>query len=209
MKFVLFHGSYGSSEGNWFPYLKNQLELINQDVLVPQFPIEDHKEILHLGEKKAKTIKQNLKNWLNYFKKNLLNKLKGKKDLVFVGHSLAPVFILHLVDNFNLKLDCVVFVSPFLQLPKDLWDFYLVNQTFYKTDFDFAKLKKLIPVSYVVYGNDDPYVDKKYIFDFAERMDSQTIEIMGGKHLNSEAKFLSFPLVFELCKSRLETKEYL
>ena len=58
MKFVLFHGSYGSSEGNWFPYLKNQLELINQDVLVPQFPIEDHKEILHLGEKKAKAIKR-------------------------------------------------------------------------------------------------------------------------------------------------------
>ena len=54
MKFVIFHGTYGSSEGNWFPYLKKQLELINQKVILPQYPKDDHEEFVKLGPKKAK-----------------------------------------------------------------------------------------------------------------------------------------------------------
>jgi len=113
------------------------------------------------------------------------------------------------VEKFNIKLDSAIFVSPFFQLSKDLWDFDLVNRSFYKTDFDFAKLQKLIPVSYVIYGSDDPYVKKEYILEFGNKMKSSFIEVKGGKHLNAEFKFLSLPLVFELCKSRLDTKEYL
>lgn len=209
MQFVIFHGAFGSPEGNWFTYLKNKLELIEQEVLVPQFPVEDWNAITKLGPKKAKAKNQNLSNWLDYFKNNIYKKIKNDKKLVFIGHSLAPVFILHLVDKFNIELDSAIFVSPFLNLGKDVWQFDLVNKSFYKTDFDFEKLRRLIPVSYVVYGSDDPYVRRDYFIDFGKKMGSSFIEITGGKHLNAEFKFFSFPLILELCKTRLNTVDYL
>ena len=144
MKFIIFHGSFGSPEGDWFPYLKNQLELINQVVIAPQMPVENLSEITKLGEKKAKAKNQNLNNWLEYFKKNSYKLIKNKKDIVFIGHSLGSIFILQAVEKFDIQLDSAIFVSPFLEVPtnKDNWQYDLVNESFYKTDFDFAKLKK-------------------------------------------------------------------
>ena len=72
-----------------------------------------------------------------------------------------------------------------------------------------TKIKKQIPVSYVIYGDADHYVDKKYTFDFGTKLGSSFIEVKGGGHLNAEFKLLSFPLVFELCKTRLDAEEYL
>ncbi|OGK09924.1 hypothetical protein A2767_07065 [Candidatus Roizmanbacteria bacterium RIFCSPHIGHO2_01_FULL_35_10] len=209
MKFVIFHGTYGSSEGNWFPYLKKQLELMNQKVILPQYPKDDHEEILKLGPKKAKANLQNLDNWLDYFKKNLLKEIKNEKKVVFVGHSIGPVFILHVLEKFNIQLDCAIFVAPFLWLPKMAWDYEIPAKTFMKTDFNFEKLKKLVPVSYVVYGDNDTYVDKKYTYEFGSKIGSHFIEVKGGGHLNAEFKFFSFPLIFELCKTRLDTVDYL
>lgn len=209
MKFVIFHGTYGNSEGNWFPYLRKQLELIDQEVLVPQFPVEDWDQITKLGEKKAKPKNQTLSNWLDFFKKNVLKEIKNDKQLVFIGHSLSPVFILHAVSMFNLKLDCGIFVCPFFQLPKAIWQIDLVNRGFYKNDFDFVKLKKLIPSSYVLYSDNDPYVNPKYPLDFASKIGSNVIMVKGAKHFNAENKFFSFPLVYELCKTRLNTADYL
>lgn len=54
-------------------------------------------------------------------------------------------------------------------------------------------------VSYVLYSDNDPYVDKKLSLEFAKKLSSKKILVKGGKHLNSEAGFDDFPLVFELC----------
>lgn len=209
MKFVLFHGTYGSAEGNWFPYLKKCLESVGQKVLVPQFPVENWSEITKLGEKRAKVTKQTLQNWIEFFERIILPKIKKRNDVVFVGHSLAPVFILHCVEKFKIKLDCAIFVSPFLELPNNIWQIDLANKAFYKKDFDFGKLKRFIPTSYVLYSDNDPYVEKKYLIEFGMKLRSSFIEVKGGKHLNAEFGWTKFPLVFELCKTRIDAKKYL
>lgn len=127
---------------------------------------------------------------------------KGEK-LCFVGHSLGCVFILHAVNKYNLKLDSAIFTSPFLtKLNKD-WQIDLVNKSFYKKDFDFEKLKQLIPFSFAIYSDNDPYVEQKFFREFGMKMGSKSVVIEGGGHLNSEAGFSSFPLVFKLCRSRI------
>ncbi len=209
MKFVIFHGSYGSSNGNWFPDLKKRLELINQEVIAPRFPVENWDTITQLGEKKAKATNQTLPNWLNFFKKKVLKEIKSNKQLVFIGHSLSPVFILHAVEAFKVQLDCGIFVCPFFELPKDEWQIDLVNRGFYRKDFDFEKLKKLIPTSYVLHSDNDPYVKTNYSLDFASKMGSSVIMVKGAGHFNADNKFFSFPLVYELCKTRLDPKNYL
>lgn len=199
MKFIVFHGSFASSESNWFPELKEKLESLGQTVIVPQFPIDDWDRI---------SGNQNLQSWLLTFEKEVLPKIKKGEKLCFIGHSLSPLFILHTVSKFSLRLDSAIFVSPFMDELERLSQINHVNKTFYKTDFDFEKLKKLIPVSYVLYSDNDPYVDKKYSIEFGKRLDSSLILVKGGKHMNSETGFTSFPLVYELCKTRLEAPTY-
>ncbi len=209
MKFVIFHGSYGSSEGNWFPDLKSRLESIGEKVFVPQFPVENWDQITKLGKKEAVPNNQTLVRWLEHFEKHVLPKLKGEKNLVFVGHSLSPVFILHAVIKFKIKLDAAIFVVPFLTLGKTIWQIDLVNRSFYKTDFNFGKVRKLIPMSFVLYSDDDPYVNAKNSLAFASKIGSHIIMVKGARHFNSDNKFVTFPLVFELCKTRLDAERFL
>lgn len=37
--YVIIHGSFGSKDGNWFPWLKDELERKGKQVIVPQMPI--------------------------------------------------------------------------------------------------------------------------------------------------------------------------
>lgn len=209
MKFIIFHGAFGNPDGNWFPELKEKLEFLGQEVICPQFPVDDYGEITKRGLA-AKPKHQSLENWLKTFEKEVLPKLKKRDKLCFIGHSLSPVFILHSVDKYNIKLDSAIFVSPFMDRLNNpsLWQFNLVNKTFYKTDFNFEKIKKLIPVSYVLYSSNDPYVNKNHSILFARALDSSTILVKRAGHMNSEVNLNEFPLVYELCKSRLDLSLY-
>lgn len=200
MKFVIFHGSYGSPEGNWFPYLKTQLEQLGQEVLVPRFPIDTWETVEQKGEGYTSPI-QNLTAWMETFEKDVLPWLHNGK-ICFISHSISPVFTLHILTKHNLQLDSAIFVAPFLEtLPE--WQFNAVNQTFYKSDFDFHQLQKLVPVSYSLYGDNDPHVPINQPMTFAEKMNSSKVIIKGGQHLGASAGFTQFPLLLELCKTRL------
>lgn len=206
MKFVLFHGAFGSPEGNWFPELKDKLESLGQEVIAPEFPVEDWEKVTKQGET-AVVSRQTLANWLAVFEKTVKS-FKKNEPLCFVGHSLGPLFILHAVEKYNLKLDSAIFVSPFLDKLNRQWQIDLVNQSFYKTDFDFEKLKQLIPISYTLYSDDDPYVDKKHSLLFAHALESSTIFVRRAGHMNSEVNLNEFPLVLDLCISRLNLSLY-
>ncbi|OGK21020.1 hypothetical protein A3C98_02380 [Candidatus Roizmanbacteria bacterium RIFCSPHIGHO2_02_FULL_37_15] len=207
MKFVIFHGSFGSPEGNWFPQLKEKLELLGQTVIVPQFPTEDWDSFTKAGPNTTAK-KQNLENWLKFFQEKILPQVKNGEKLCFIGHSLGPLFILHVVERFNLKLDCAIFVSPFFVNPAKVWQYDLVNTSFYKTDFDYEKLKRLIPASYVLYSDSDPYVNKNQSMLFAKSLDSSSILVRKAGHMNSEVNLNEFPLVFDLCTTRLDLNLY-
>lgn len=203
MKFIIFHGAFGHPDDNWFPQLKERLESLGQHVIVPQFPVDDWDDITEKGPNNIPT-RQNFKNWLETFK-NAHKKFNKGEKLCFVGHSLGPLFILHLLQKYSIQLDSAIFVSPFLKLPDDeYWQLHLVNRTFYKDDFDYKKLKSLIPISYVLYSDNDPYVDKKYSLEFAQKLGSSPILVTKAGHMNAEVNLNEFPLVSELCKSRLD-----
>lgn len=109
-----------------------------------------------------------------------------------------------MVQKYEIQLDSAVFVSPFFELHK-IWQFQSVNQSFYTTDFDFERLQNLIPLSYVLYSDNDPYVPIEQSKLFAQKMHSSEIIIPGGKHLslqNDNPHLKQFPLLLELCRSR-------
>ena len=71
MKYIILHGSFGSSEGNWFPWLKNQLLVGDAQVFVPQMPIG-------VGV-------QTFESW-----SAVLDGLSSDGDTVIIAHSIAP-----------------------------------------------------------------------------------------------------------------------
>jgi predicted alpha/beta hydrolase family esterase len=202
MKFVIFHGSFGAPESHWFPELKERLESLNQEVVIPRFPTEDWEEVTKAGPQKPPK-NQSLISWLKAFEK-IAGTLKKDEKPCFISHSLGCLFSLHLVDKYSLQLDSAIFVSPFLEKLGRSWQIDLVNKSFYKTDFDFVKLQKLIPISYVLYSDNDPYVASKYPVGFAQKLGSSLIFVRKAGHMNIEFGFKTFPLVFELCKTRLD-----
>jgi predicted alpha/beta hydrolase family esterase len=187
MKFVIFHGSYGNPEGNWFMDCKNTLVSLGQDVIVPRFPVDDWEEITKNG-KEIPPSNQNLENWIKIFDP-IAKSLQKKEKLCFVGHSLGPLFILHIVSKFNIQLDSAIFVSPFLNTLHRAWQIDHVNASFYKTDFD---------------SDNDPYVPINKVLNFAKLLNSSLIEVRNGGHMNTEFGFTSLPLVTELCKIRID-----
>jgi uncharacterized protein len=206
MKFVLFHGSFGSPDENWFPELRSDLKSLGQDVIVPQFPVDDWDTMVKNGQN-IPLKNQNLLNWIKVFETEVLPKISKGEKVIFVGHSLGPLFILHLVEKYSISLDCAIFVSPFLDA-LDRWEFNHANGSFYKTNFDFEKLKKLIPVSYVLYSDDDPFVTKNHSLLFANALDSSAILVRRAGHMNASVNLNEFPLVLELCKTRLDLSLY-
>ncbi len=205
MKFVIVHGAFGSIKENWFSDLQNDLLALGQEVILPQFPVDDWDKITNAGP----TIPQEhqyLKNWLATFEP-IAKTCKPTDQLCFIGHSLGPVFILHVVEQFQLQLNSAIFVSPFMESlhSKEYWQFDHVNDSFYKKDFDFAAMKKQIPFSYVVYSDNDPYVDKKFPLAFAASLGSSLIPVVNAGHV-SNPRYES--LLLELCKTRIDIASY-
>ncbi|MBI4974194.1 alpha/beta hydrolase [Candidatus Roizmanbacteria bacterium] len=207
MRFVIFHGAYGNANGNWFPWLKDELLKLKQEVILEQFPTETWEKVEKVGPSFVGS-KQTLPNWIKAFEEKILPQISKKDKLCFIGHSLGPQFILHLIAKFNIQLDSAIFVMPFQRLlGAHDWMFDVVNRSFMTGDFDYNKLRRLIPLSFAVYSDNDKYVLQEYCEDFALRMQSTKIVVKGGDHINAPF-FTKLPLALELCKTRIDASEY-
>ncbi len=201
--FLILHGAFATPDSNWFMMLKERLERIGQIVLLPAFPIDQYDQL-----QPNTNSNQNLTNWLRIASESL--EPYHKRPIVIVGHSLGPLFALHLVMALNLTVDCLIAVSPFLDLSDDTtpWQFQTVNNTFYKTDFNPEQLQKSIHTAYVLYSDNDPYVPQGKGREFANLLNASLIPVKGAAHMNAEVNMHEFPLVLELCKSRLDINLY-
>jgi predicted alpha/beta hydrolase family esterase len=206
MIFIIFHGSFSKIEEIWLPELKQKLEILGQKVLLPQFPIDDWDELTAAGETYVMK-NQTLENWSKEFEK-LYKTIDKDEKLCFIGHSLGCIFALHMVEKFNIQLDSAIFVSPFLDKLNGKWQIDLANSSFYKTDFDFEKLKKQIPTSYVLYSDNDPYVKKQHADLFGSVLGSSVIFVRQAQHFSGSVNMNEFPLVFDLACTRLDLSMY-
>lgn len=193
------HGSYGSPEENWFRWLEKVLKQLGHDVILEQFPVDSWDEIERIGAEKIGSYQaiETLASWENYFVDHILPQIKDE-EVGFVGHSIAPIFMLHMLNKHDFKLDEAIFVSPFFNIPDapNVWQFYPVNKTFYSYDFNFDKIKSQIGKSYVVYGDNDPYVPATEPPLFAEKLGAEIHVVPGGGHCGGI--FKEFPLLLDI-----------
>jgi len=91
MRIYIIHGAFGNPKENWFPWLKKELEELNETVIVPSFPTPAG---------------QNLENWLKVFKQYELT-----PTTVFVAHSLGAAFVLSLLEQAEVKIKACYFYA--------------------------------------------------------------------------------------------------
>lgn len=196
------HGSYTkiNNPKYWFTWLKKEFETKGGQVISPQFPTEDWSTVEQLQLTNSNDFEsiQSLTSWEKIFIDKVLPQV-DKQPFIFIGHSIAPLFMMHMLQKYDIKIAGAVFVSPFFNIPDrpEIWQFYPTNKTFYNYDFDFAKIKsQIMGKTYVVYGDNDPYVPPAESPLFASKLGSELVMVKGGGHCGSI--FKDFPLVLDL-----------
>lgn len=171
---VILHGSYGCPCENWFPWLATEVRSRGHVAFVPSMPTPD---------------RQNLQVWREEFAVQVGD---ITPDMILVGHSLAPAFILDLLERASNAVLGTYLVSGFLG-KLGLEDFDKVNESFVCRDFDWSKIRENAGEIHIYIGNDDPYVPQTKGEELAALLSTQLTVIPGGGHINESAGYKSFP----------------
>lgn len=193
----IFHGVGGSPEENWFPWLKKELQYNRCNVIVPQFPTPDG---------------QNLENWLETFEECKRMEGIAAEDLensIFIGHSLGGLFMLSLLERYQIKM--AVFVASFCKLPGNKFDEGMKTFAASKKrsmpdgrrDFDWQVILENCHKSLVFHGDNDPYVGLGTAQQLARNLHAKLELVRGAGHFNGSSGFVKFPLLLEKLKKFL------
>lgn len=169
--YIILHGSFGSKTGNWFPWLKEQLELKKMEVIVPQMPVG-------VGI-------QNYNSWSNE-----LSKLNINENTTIIAHSIAPVFICKYLINNKVKVQKLIFVCGFNNYLGIDKDFDSVNESMYTDNLE--EIKEYCKDIVCYYSDNDPYVKYEVEKDFADTIANKQYIINNGGHLNAESGYIEF-----------------
>ncbi len=171
MKIIIIHGVYNSPQGNWFPWLKEQLEAEGHKVVVPKFPTP---------------INQLLENWMKEMEKN-----DAGEDAILVGHSLGAAFLLSWLEQHKARAAFLIAgFHTLLGVPLDN-----LNKSFVDKEFDWEAIKRNCPLRFAICSDDDPYIPQNISRDLAKKMGSELSIIKAGKHLNLESGYNTFPFL--------------
>lgn len=185
MNITIFHGTEGSPNGNWFPWVKETLEP-SHHVIIPTLPTPNG---------------QNVDNWIDAAITQIPN--LNEYD-VLIGHSCGASFLPHLILNQNLKPKMVIMVSAFsdeIGFP----DYDHLNQTFFLPDDILEKARIYLGQNKIkvllFHGDNDPYVPLSQAQHIAEQLKVPLTIVQDGGHLNAEFSYTQFPDLINVIKS--------
>lgn len=171
-KIIILHGLGGSSEENWFPWARMELEKKGFNVLVPNL---------------SNSSKPDSNEWNEEIKKLI----KDDEDVILIGHSLGGTAIYKLCEDKDIKIKkAIIIAAPFNDLGwKEL-------RTYFQgiADHNVANIEECI----LMYSIDDPYVPLGHSTEYAKRINNSEIimhEKMG--HFNFKGMFLELIRIVE------------
>ena len=184
MNVFIIHGSFGSPEENWFPWLKQELEVLGVKVFVPAFPTPEG---------------QSLAVWMKAFEeyKQFLD-----EETIFVGHSLGPAFILNVLEGLNKPVKAAFFVAGFVGNLNNP-EFDELNKSFADRVFDWGKIRENCGRFFVFYSDNDPYVPIQKAQILGQMLGTEPIIVKEAGHFNDAAGYTKFPVLLEKIKSLL------
>ncbi|MCL4363840.1 alpha/beta hydrolase [Patescibacteria group bacterium] len=173
----IFHGTGGSPDGNWFPWLKEKLEEEGLHVIVPKFPTPEG---------------QSLSTWLN-----ILNKYKEyiNEETIFVGHSLGGMFLLKVLEQLKGHVSAAFFVSaPVGVRPIKYYD---SDYAFTHFEFDWPSIIHKAKKFRAYHSDNDPYVSLGNGKELARRLGIELTFIPSAGHINAESGWIKFDKLYQ------------
>jgi uncharacterized protein len=183
MKALLLHGTSGSHESNWLPWLSERLEALNWKTWVPDLPMADYPDITR---------------YTSFLLENLPWTLD--EETVVVGHSSGSLAALGLLQSSptTAKVRLCVLVGAF----KDTLGWSNLDGLFTRP-FDFASLRKRA-AKFVLYHSDtDPYCPVEHAEFLAKELDGELRLEPGQGHFSAETEppYLEFPKLLQLLET--------
>lgn len=160
---VIFHGTDGSSQSNWIPWLKEELEILGYEVWAPDLP--------NAGA-------PNMTAYTRFVSKQ---NFAFNEETILIGHSSGAVALLGLLPKIGISVKASFFVSAF---ENDLGWPNLVG--LFDKPFDFNMIRNNGGKMYFIHGDDDPYVPLEQADHLALKSAATLVPIHGGGHFNLE-----------------------
>jgi len=184
---VILHGTSGSPEGNWFPWLRAELATRGYEVWTPELPGNDRPN----------------RQAYNDF---LLSSDWDFNNNLVIGHSSGAVSVLNLLMDMRCPaIDAAVMVSAWHDSNKATLRYgglspEIFRNLFPESGFDFSLIKSKAGRTLFVHSDNDPYCPLDQAEWLADQLDSELVVIHDGDHLGS--KFVEFPQLLEILETR-------
>jgi predicted alpha/beta hydrolase family esterase len=178
MNFIILHGTGNNSQGNWFPWLKAELEKQEHQVWVPDLPNSDAPDP---------------KLWTPYILDNVPFEIDAKT--IFVGHSAGSVEALYLIQKRENPVKGAVLVGAF---DNDLgWD---KLSRLFPEPFDYEKIKANGGNIQFLHSEDDPHCPPEGARVLAEKLSAEMTMLDGMGHFSAFAdpRFKELPEILPL-----------
>lgn len=174
----IFHGTNSGPDENWFPWLKNKLEILGHKVYIPQFPHSDDPDTYNELAAWFKTLEP-FKKFIN-------------QDSIIFGHSKGAVFCYHVLQTLNLKLHAVCLVAP--------WYAYHWYQTgkqissFHVEPFRWDTLRNKAKY-FQVYQSTNDVIEVWQGEKIARDVGEKAFIVENAGHFNTESGYTTFELL--------------
>lgn len=174
----IIHGKENTPEGNWFPWLKLEMEKLGHQVFVPKLPTPEG---------------QTLEEWTAVFEK--YEKFLTP-DSIVIGHSLGVPFLLNVIEK--MPVAAAFFVAGFVDNPID------PSVETFCGPFDWEKIRANCQKFYVFCSDNDLYFAPEKGEELVRRLSAERIFVKGAGHFNLESGYDKFPLLVEKLKEVLQ-----
>ncbi|EKE06030.1 MAG: hypothetical protein ACD_19C00114G0002 [uncultured bacterium] len=182
---LILHGTNfvpGQKEhlGNWFPWLKTELEKIGYEVWLPELPEAWH---------------PNLERYWNFLKGFDFN-----NETIIIGHSSGATVVFGLLHKLPVskKVHLVVSVSGFYKNESG-WN----CEGLFSEDYDWKKIKKQSENISIIWSPNDPYISQYQTDYLAKQLEVDPLIFPNRQHFSLEAgsENKEFPELLDLIRS--------
>ena|SRR3989338_440592 len=182
---IIIHGWEGTPQGNWFPWLKEQLDKLGYDAFVPIMPNPNFPVMTE---------------WLEKLKEVAEN---PDQNLYLVGHSLGVIMILRYLESLtsDQQIGGVVLVAGF---PEPIG--YEELNSFFEKPLDYEKIKKAARRFIAIHSDNDRYVPIKNGELLRNKLNAELIIVKNAGHLNEGGGYIELPIVLEKLKEIIINK---
>lgn len=182
---LILHGAGNNSLGNWFPWLKLELEKKGYQVFSPNLPNTDTPV---------------LKDWSEAVFSN--KNFEFNSETIMIGHSSGATLILRILEQQpkNIKINKAILVAGFIN-KGTIKEYFQYKVDLLKTPFNWGKIKSSCSEFYFICSDNDKYqCGQEQSRVMHENLGGKLILKSGQGHFNLEVSedYRQFPFLLEL-----------